>query len=99
MSYRYLTIEAAIETHRLTVEKSGGGTLGVLEIDKLDSVLEHIQNDVYYPTFEDKLKKEEEMKRRIGARMELARFLQVGGWASACMVVVAVVVVVEIERM
>ncbi|KAL4859684.1 Mitochondrial proton/calcium exchanger protein [Chlorella vulgaris] len=27
-------------------------------------------------TFEDKLKKEEEMKRRIGARMELARFLQ-----------------------
>lgn len=55
MSYRYLTIEAAIETHRLTVEKSGGGTLGVLEIDKLDSVLEHIQNDVYYPTFEDKL--------------------------------------------
>lgn len=30
-------------------------------------------------TFEDKLKKEEEMKRRIGARMELARFLQVGG--------------------
>lgn len=36
-------------------------------------------------TFEDKLKKEEEMKRRIGARMELARFLQVrrgrtGSW-------------------
>ena len=30
-------------------------------------------------TFEDKLKKEEEMKRRIGARMELARFLQVRG--------------------
>jgi hypothetical protein len=31
-------------------------------------------------TFEDKLKKEEEMKRRIGARMELARFLQVCAW-------------------
>lgn len=27
-------------------------------------------------TFEDKLKKEEEMKRRIGARLEIARFLQ-----------------------
>lgn len=27
-------------------------------------------------TFEDKLKKEEEMKRRIGARLDLARFLQ-----------------------
>jgi len=55
MAYRYLNIEHAIETHRLTVEKSGGGTLGVLEIDKLESVLEHIQNDDYYPTFEDKL--------------------------------------------
>ena len=30
-------------------------------------------------TFEDKLKKEEEMKRRISARLEIARFLQVGG--------------------
>lgn len=29
-------------------------------------------------TFEDKLKKEEEMKRRIHARLEIARFLQVG---------------------
>ena len=29
-------------------------------------------------TFEDKLKKEEEMKRRIAARIEVARFLQVG---------------------
>jgi death-on-curing protein len=55
MPYRYLTIEQAIDTHALTVDKSGGGALGVLEIDKLESVLEHIQNDDYYPTFEDKL--------------------------------------------
>jgi death-on-curing protein len=55
MTYRYLTIKAAIDTHRLTVEKSGGGMLGVLEIDKLEGVLEHIQNDGYYPTFEGKL--------------------------------------------
>jgi len=55
MPYRYLTIEHAIETHALTVEKSGGGALGVLEIDKLESVLNHIQNDDYYPTFEEKL--------------------------------------------
>lgn len=27
-------------------------------------------------TFEDKLKKEEDMKKRIGARLEVARFLQ-----------------------
>jgi len=55
MPYRYLSIEHAIETHALTVEKSGGGTLGVLEIGKLEGVLEHIQNDDYYPTFEAKL--------------------------------------------
>jgi death on curing protein len=55
MAYRYLTIEQAIDTHALTVEKSGGGALGVLEIDKLESVLGHIQNDDYYPTFEEKL--------------------------------------------
>jgi death on curing protein len=55
MAYRYLTIEQAIDTHALTVEKSGGGALGVLEIDKLESVLGHIQNDDYYSTFEEKL--------------------------------------------
>lgn len=29
-------------------------------------------------TFEDKLKKEEELKKRIGVKLEVARFLQVG---------------------
>lgn len=33
-------------------------------------------------TFEDKLKKEEELKRRLVAKMEVAKFLQVGGPAS-----------------
>lgn len=51
----YLTLEQAIEVHRKTVEVSGGGTLGHLELGKLESVLEHIQNDDYYPTFEAKL--------------------------------------------
>lgn len=55
MSYEYLTIEQAIDIHRKTVEVSGGGALGYLEIGKLESVLTHIQNDIYYPTFEDKL--------------------------------------------
>lgn len=55
MSTIYLTLEQAIEVHRKTVEVSGGGALGHLELGKLDSVLEHIQNDDYYPTFEDKL--------------------------------------------
>lgn len=55
MAFVYLTLKQAIETHEKTVEKSGGGELGHLELGKLDSVLEHIQNDDYYPTFEDKL--------------------------------------------
>jgi death-on-curing protein len=51
----YLTLEQAIETHTRTIEVSGGGALGVLDIHQLGSVLEHIQNDDYYPTFEEKL--------------------------------------------
>jgi len=55
MSIIYPTLEQAIETHRKTVEVSGGGTLEHLDLGKLESVLEHIQNDDYYPSFEDKL--------------------------------------------
>ena len=55
MSLVYLTLEQAIEIHRKTVEVSGGGALGHLELGKLDSVLHNIQNDEYYMNFEDKL--------------------------------------------
>lgn len=55
MSIIYPTIEQAIETHKKTVEVSGGGTLEQLDIGKLESVLAHIQNDDYYPTMEKKL--------------------------------------------
>jgi death-on-curing protein len=55
MAIVYLTIQQAIETHQKTVEVSGGGTLEHLDTGKLESVLAHIQNDDYYPTFEDKL--------------------------------------------
>ena len=51
----YITLEQAVETHRKTVAVSGGGALGQLNIGQLESVLENIQNDDYYPTFEDKL--------------------------------------------
>jgi death-on-curing protein len=51
----YLTLEQAIETHGNTIEVSGGGEDGKRQIEQLASVLEHIQNDDYYPTFEDKL--------------------------------------------
>lgn len=55
MSLVYLTLDQAVEIHQKTVEVSGGGALGHLDIGKLDSVLQHVQNDDYYPTFEDKL--------------------------------------------
>lgn len=55
MTLTYLTLEQAIEVHRKTVEVSGGGALGHLELGTLEGVLAHIQNDDYYPTFEEKL--------------------------------------------
>lgn len=55
MTLIYLTLEQAIATHAKTVEVSGGGAMGHLDIEQLDSCLDHIQNDDYYPTFEDKL--------------------------------------------
>jgi len=55
MALTYLTLEQAIEVHRKTVEVSGGGALGHLELGTLEGVLTHIQNDDYYPTIEEKL--------------------------------------------
>lgn len=55
MSIQYITIEQAIETHKKTIQYSGGGLKGQLNIGQLESVLEHIKNDDYYPTFVDKL--------------------------------------------
>ena len=55
MPWIYLTLDQAIKIHGKTVEVSGGGSTGQLEIEKLDSVLNHIQNDNYYPTFDAKL--------------------------------------------
>lgn len=51
----FLTIEQAAETHRKTVQYSGGGELGHYDLGRLESVLENIQNDNYYPNFVDKL--------------------------------------------
>ncbi|MDV6340949.1 type II toxin-antitoxin system death-on-curing family toxin [Nitrosomonas sp. Is24] len=55
MALIYLTLEQIIDIHAKTVEVSGGGALGHLDLGKLESVLQHIQDDDYYPTFEEKL--------------------------------------------
>ena len=54
-SYSYITIEEALDIHIKTVENSGGGMTHCIDSNKLDSVLNHIQNDDYYPEFVDKL--------------------------------------------
>lgn len=51
----YITLDEAIEIHKLTVQHSCGGALGHFDLGRLDSVLQNIQNDDYYPSFVDKI--------------------------------------------
>ena len=51
----YISKQQALETHHKTVEYSGGGSYSAINDGYLESALELIQNDDYYPTFEDKL--------------------------------------------
>ena len=51
----YLTLEQAEDIHAKTIQYSGGGTYERFDLGRLDSVLQNIQNDDYYPTFESKL--------------------------------------------
>lgn len=53
-TYIYFDTEHAIRTHDFIIENSGGNS-GIIEIGKVESVLEHIQNNLYYPDFEDKI--------------------------------------------
>ena len=48
-------IDNVILLHLKTIEVSGGGASGIININSLIAALDHIQNDDYYPTFEDKL--------------------------------------------
>jgi death-on-curing protein len=51
----FRSIDEIVEIHRKTVEVSGGGATGVLDLSSLECALDHIQNDDYYPEYEDKL--------------------------------------------
>lgn len=50
----YFDVAHAIREHDWIIEHSGG-LPGVKDEGQLSSVLEHIQNDLYYPSFEEKL--------------------------------------------
>lgn len=54
MEFIYFDTAHAIREHDFIIAQSGGRT-GALNIGLLDSVLEHLQNDFYYPEFEHKL--------------------------------------------
>ena len=54
MDYFYLDTLHAVKEHDFIIENSGG-LKGYKDLGLLDSVLEHIQNDLYYPEFEDKV--------------------------------------------
>ena len=53
--FHYIDAEKAKDIHLLTIKHSGGGSDGILDFGKIESVLMHIQNDDYYPAFVDKL--------------------------------------------
>ncbi|ECD2355169.1 type II toxin-antitoxin system death-on-curing family toxin [Salmonella enterica subsp. enterica serovar Braenderup] len=52
--YFYFDVTYAVITHDWIIEESGG-LKGTKDIGQLESPLEHIQNDWYYPEIEDKL--------------------------------------------
>lgn len=54
MAFIYFDSSHAIEVHDSIIIKSGG-LLGILNIGLLESTLEHIQNDLYYPHIENKV--------------------------------------------
>lgn len=54
MAFAYFDTAHAINVHDVIINKSGGA-LGILNIGLLESVLAHVQNDLYYPELEHKL--------------------------------------------
>ncbi|MDM3293445.1 type II toxin-antitoxin system death-on-curing family toxin [Citrobacter sp. Cc139] len=54
IQFNYFDIKHAVAVHDKIIERSGG-LHGIRDQGVLESVLDHIQNDWYYPSFESKL--------------------------------------------
>jgi death-on-curing protein len=52
---QYISHEEALTVYQKTIEKSGGGFSGIRDNGAMESVLDFIQNDLYYPDFVSKL--------------------------------------------
>jgi len=54
MAFLYFDLLHAIQVHNEIINKSGGAK-GILNSGLLESTLEHVKNDVYYPSLEHKV--------------------------------------------
>lgn len=54
MAFQYFTVEYSIEVHDNIIRESGG-LMGIRDRGLIDSTLDHVQNDFYYPELEDKI--------------------------------------------
>ncbi|GHT24170.1 hypothetical protein FACS189430_08630 [Bacteroidia bacterium] len=48
---QYISYEETIIVYQKTIEKSGGGFSGIRDKGGIESVLDFVQNDLYYPDF------------------------------------------------
>ena len=51
----YLSYSDVLNVYKKTIDKSGGGFSGIRDKGGIAAILSFVQNDIYYPTFEDKL--------------------------------------------
>ncbi|MGM7552610.1 type II toxin-antitoxin system death-on-curing family toxin [Myroides odoratimimus] len=54
MKFEYFDLEHAIEVQEYII-KNSGGLKGVRDKGAIDSILEHVKNDMYYPSLEAKV--------------------------------------------
>ena len=54
-AFKYLDYNEALVVYQKTIEASGGGFHGVKDEGGIRKVLDFVQDDLYYPTFTDKL--------------------------------------------
>jgi death-on-curing protein len=54
MEFQYFSVDFAIEVHDGIIRESGGFR-GIRDKGLIESTLEHVKNDFYYPELEDKL--------------------------------------------
>ena len=54
MNFLYFDLQHAIKVHDNIIEISGG-VYGIINLGLLESTLEHVKNDLYYPLIENKV--------------------------------------------